>query len=72
MLTSVLANFENGEIIWVEKPPKVKNTKVVVTFLEEEVFEKEQNLARGFGQFKGKAAIPDNFNDPIEDLKDYM
>ena len=66
MLTSVEGIFEDGRIILNEIPPVKNKTKVVVTFLSES-FPK-----RRLGSLKGKIGIPDDFNEPLDDLKDYM
>jgi hypothetical protein len=54
------------------KPPPTKRTsKVLVTFLEES--EKTLPLRkRPLGTMKGTIKMADDFNDSIEDLKDYM
>ena len=72
MLTTIEATVENGQIIWNEQPPVQGKHKVLVTFLEDN----EQPLVKGgavrIGSLKGKIAIPDDFNEPLDDLKDYM
>ncbi len=70
MLTTIKGIYENGQIVLDEMPPTKNKSKVVVTFLEEmpsNLFQK-----RPFGSLKGKIGIPDNFNKPFDDLKDYM
>ena len=75
MLTTVEAIYENGQIIWEETPPTTKRSKVIVTFLEEPVQqpigdkEKKKRIA---GSLKGKIHVPEDFNEPLDDLKDYM
>ena len=82
MLTAVRATYENGQIIWDEQPPVQKKTKVVVTFLEEDTLS-QPNPAGGAvrlgslkkrqgGSMKGQIHVPDDFNEPLDDLKDYM
>ncbi|MCA0229980.1 MAG: DUF2281 domain-containing protein [Bacteroidetes bacterium] len=69
MLTSVRGIYENGEIVLLEKPDINKRTSVIVTFTEEVT---PQLQPRKPGGLKGKIHLPENFNDPLDDLKDYM
>ena len=48
-----------------------EKTDVMVTFLTEKG-NNDNNRKRIPGGLKGKVSLPDNFNDPIDDLKDYM
>ncbi|MDQ6761686.1 MAG: DUF2281 domain-containing protein [Bacteroidota bacterium] len=70
MLTTIKGIYDNGQIVLEEIPPTKKKSKVVVTFLEE--IESSSLQTRPFGSLKGKIGIPDNFNEPLDDLKDYM
>lgn len=70
MLTTIKGIYENGHIILDEKPLITNKSKVVVTFLEKipsPTFQK-----RRLGSLKGKIGIPDNFNEPLDDLNEYM
>ena len=73
MLTAIQGTYENGQIIWDEPPPVQKRTKVIVTFLEEHTPD-TTNMAkkRQGGSMKGEVWIADDFNDPLDDLKEYM
>ena len=71
MLTTIKGYYENGSITLKEEPPIHEKTEVIVTFLNEEK-DKANNGKRIPGGLKGKVSIPDDFNEPIEDLKDYM
>ena len=71
MLTTIEATYENGQIVWEEQPPVRAKTKVLVTFMDENKLQSTDNVVR-FGSLKGKITIPDDFNDPLDDLKDYM
>jgi hypothetical protein len=74
MLTSVKATYDNGQIIWDERPPVHKKTRVVITFLDEDregPATRQNNVIR-LGSMAGKIDIGDDFNDPLDDLKDYM
>ena len=70
MLTTIKGTYNNGQIVLDEIPPTKNKSKVVVTFLEE--IESSTLQKRPFGSLKGKIGIPDNFNEPLDDLKDYM
>jgi hypothetical protein len=54
-----------------EDAPVLGRTEVIVTFLNSEPApEKKQRVPGGL---KGKIGeLPDDFNDPLEDLKEYM
>ena len=74
MYTAINGIYENGQVILQEAPPSLQKSKVVVMFITE-----EDNAApltsKGvkLGSLTGKGfAIPDDFNLPLEDLKDYM
>ncbi|WP_266363781.1 DUF2281 domain-containing protein [Tellurirhabdus rosea] len=45
-----------------------KKVKVMVTFLEEV----EKPARRVGGSLKGQIHVPNDFNEPLDDLKDYM
>jgi hypothetical protein len=70
MLTTIIGIYDNGQIVLAETPPTKNKSKVAVTFLEE--IESSPSTKRRFGSLKGKVGIPDNFNEPLDDLKDYM
>lgn len=70
MSTTLKGIYDNGKIILEETPPVKNGSKVVVTFLDE--IESPALQKRPFGSLKGKVGIPDNFNEPLDDLKDYM
>ena len=70
MLTTVKGTYENGRIVLDEIPRAKDKSKVVVTFLEETRPAPSQK--RRLGSLKGKIGIPDNFNEPLDDLKEYM
>jgi hypothetical protein len=69
MLTTIKGIYTNGQIVLEETPPVKNKSKVVVTFLEEI---QPAPQKRKLGSLKGKIGIPDNFNEPLDDLKDYM
>jgi hypothetical protein len=70
MLTAIKGYYEKGKIIMQETPPVETKTDVIITFLSGE---KENTAGKRIpGGLKGKVSIPDDFNEPLDDLKDYM
>ncbi len=70
MLTTIKGVYDDGKIILTEQAPVTTKTNVMVTFLTEE--NKTTDEKRMPGRLKGKVTIPDDFNEPLDDLKDYM
>lgn len=68
MLTTVQGIYDNGRLL-LEEEVSSKRARVIVTFLDdiEPVLSKRKS-----GSMKGKIMISDDFNDPLEDFKDYM
>jgi len=71
MLTTIEGIYENGRVIFDEIPPIKNRTKIFVTFLENET-NPVKLKKRPFGTLKGTITVPGDFNEPLEDLKDYM
>lgn len=72
MLTTVKGIYDNGKITLTEDPPiKEKKADVIITFLPEKQITPAASK-RILGGLEGKIAVPDDFNEPLEDLKDYM
>lgn len=72
MLATVTGTYRNGQIILDEELPiKDYDVKVIVTIVEESV-ENQEKPKRTPGLMKGAFWMSDDFNDPIDDLKDYM
>jgi len=74
MYTAIKGVYENGQVILEEMPPTNKKAKVVVMFLtEEQSATKPVHKGVKIGSLAGKGySIPDDFNEPLDDLKDYM
>jgi len=70
MLTAIKGYYEKGKIILKEEAPVVSKTDVIITFLTDNIPIKANK--RMPGGLKGKVSIPDDFNEPLDDLKDYM
>lgn len=75
MYTAIINGiYENGEFLLNETPPTTKKYKVAVMFVEEEnAFISPPKKGVILGSLAGKGYnIPDNFNEPLDDLKEYM
>ncbi|SKC17936.1 DUF2281 domain-containing protein [Dyadobacter psychrophilus] len=71
MLTTIEGIYENGKVILKEIPPLKTRSKVLITFMDDP----DQSgilKKRPLGTMKGTIRMSDDFNDPIDDLKDYM
>ncbi len=62
--------YEKGRVILKEEAPVKSKTNVIITFLTEDDAAKAGK--RIPGGLKGKVSLPDDFNEPLDDLKDYM
>jgi hypothetical protein len=74
MFTAIKGVYENGEIHLTEEAPAITRSEVIITFLNniEEHKPKENHKGVRLGSLQGKFNIPDDFNEPLEDLKEYM
>lgn len=70
MLTSIEGFYENGEIHSDETPAIKDKIKVVVTFLSK--IEVNPTPKRMLGSLMGKISLPSDFNESLDDLKEYM
>jgi len=72
MLTVVEGIYKNGQVILNEIPKIDKPVKVMVTFIDE-TEKSNTNNERKPGFLKGFFTYIDpNFNEPLDELKDYM
>jgi len=71
MLTVIEGTYENGQVILDHKPKIENKTKVVVIFEEIEM-PAASDKKRPFGISKGNITLSPDFNEPLDDLKDYM
>ncbi len=71
MLTTIEATYDNGQIIWEEQPPVQEKTKVLITFMSKMPMQLQENVVR-FGSLKGKITLSEDFNEPLDDLNEYM
>lgn len=73
MFTTVKGVYDGDKITLTEEPPVKTKTEVMVTFLSNET--EKQNKGKQkiiLGLLEGKIKISDDFNEPLDDLKDYM
>jgi hypothetical protein len=72
MLTTIKGIYDHGKITLIEEPPiTATRAEVIITFLHEQqnAFAKPKRI---LGGLEGKIIVPDDFNEPLDDLKDYM
>ena len=74
MYTAIKGTYENGKVILEESPPTQQKTKVLVMFLADEekppiILHKGVRLGSLVGQGYN---IPNDFNEPLDDLREYM
>lgn len=73
MYTAIKAIYENGQILLQEEPPTTEKTNVIVMFIKEYPENNIHHKGVKIGSLSGKGYnIPDNFNDPLNDLIEYM
>jgi len=70
MLTTIRGYYEKGQIIMEEDAPVQSKIEVIITFLTESVTNTQGK--RVPGGLKGKVSLPEDFNEPLDDLKDYI
>jgi hypothetical protein len=72
MKTAVFGTYQNGQVTLDEALPiTTKRAKVIVTVVEE-LGNELIVPTRKLGLLKGQIYTEDGFNDPIDNLKDYM
>lgn len=71
MFTTIRGYYEKGQIVLQEDAPVKTKTAVMITFLTENIEDKPKKK-RIAGGLKGKVNIPDDFNQPFDDLAEYM
>jgi hypothetical protein len=71
MLTTIKGVFDHGTVILSEPPPVRERGDVLVTFLNGG--DAGMGRQRGApGALKGLVTLPEDFNEPLEDLREYM
>jgi len=69
MLTTLKGIYEDGKVTLIGKPPVQSRTEVTVTFPDEEPKPLKKRQA---GVLSGRVQMSDDFDEPLDDLKDYM
>jgi hypothetical protein len=69
MVTAVKGIYENGRIFLDEKLSS-KKARVLVAVIEE--INEKPKKKRKLGTMKGQFKMSDDFNEPLDELKDYM
>jgi hypothetical protein len=74
MYIAIKAIYENGQVILQEPPPTDEKTNVIVTFVKDEIPKiKPSTKGVKIGSLAGKGyKIPDDFNQQLADLSEYM
>ena len=70
MLTTIKGYYEEGKVVFEEMPQVTEKTEVLVTFLPF-----TENKGRGkirLGTLEGRITVPEDFNEPLDELKEYM
>jgi|AntAceMinimDraft_11_1070367.scaffolds.fasta_scaffold117627_2 hypothetical protein len=70
MLRTIEGIYDNGVVKFDEAPPTLKRAKVLITFLEES--ESIKLPKRRAGGLAGQIWMAEDFNEPLEDLNDYI
>ncbi len=71
MLTTIEGYYEKGQVILKEDPHLASRAEVIVTFLSTDA-NPPLHRKMTLGLLEGKISISDDFNEPLEDLKEYM
>lgn len=71
MVTTISGTIEDGMLKFDKKLPSNKKGRVVLMFIDE-LIEKKSYKGIRLGGLEGKAILPEDFNEPLEDLKEYM
>jgi len=71
MLTTIKGYYDHGQIVLEETPPIKSKTEVMVTFLTD-ISPVNKTAKRTLGGLEGKVNLPDNFNEPLDDLNKYI
>lgn len=81
MLTAITGIYTNGQVILETLPKVIKQAKVLVIFEEETVgvptvgvtvVPQKSLKKRTFGISKGMIEMTPDFDEPLDDLKEYM
>ena len=70
MSITIKAYYKNGEVKLTEPAPTEESVPVTVIFPEPEKLLQKNEIK--FGSLDGKISVPKDFDDEIDDLKEYM
>lgn len=75
-MQTIKAIYDGVNFTPMQPIPVKGNYEVFITFIEpvteKSALTKKKNRHAAFGCLKGKIHVPDNFNEPLEDFKEYM
>ena len=72
MLIAIEGTYENGQIVLKHPPNTSAKTKVMVIFEEEKAETSKSKDKRPFGISRGAFTMSPDFDEPLEDLEEYM
>jgi hypothetical protein len=76
MYTAIKGIYEHGKFTLLEPAPDLEKSEVVIMFLNENKPQPKKRSAGGLLRLahlkNKKMSIPNDFNEPLDDLKDYM
>lgn len=70
MLTTVKGIYENGKVSLLEDCDFIDKSEVLVTFVKLTI--EKPKIIRKLGGLEGKIRVMDDFDAPLDDLKEYM
>lgn len=71
MLTSIKGYYEKGKVVLSEQPPVLDKTEVIITFLTEKHLSTVEPK-RVLGTLANRIKTPDDFNEPLNAMKEYI
>ena len=71
MFTTIRGYYDHGQVVLTETSPVETRTEVIVTFLTEAT-NLTQKPKRELGGLEGQVTLPEDFNEPLDDLINYM
>ena len=66
------AYYQNGRVIPVGNPQIPEGCRLIITFLDETAMPSKTSRESFFGCMKGKIWMSDDFDEPLEEMKEYM
>ncbi len=72
MYQTINGFYENGQVIFNEPVSFNEKVPIMVTFLEDIPQKSNTKNVVKFGGFEGMITISEDFDEPLDDLKEYM